>query len=377
MLFLVGSKRDLLTGALSALLALTAAAAAVRSPPAAAAPLSVLKIPSAAEIGRVAPFTDTILRPSAGRLLAEAAATTEWGGAITATDGETVTIYFSDSYPFDQALALKWADFMTSLVHGTELSTVSIYLAPLTEVQRYCGRQAIACYSPDGQGIIAPGEDPDPQTSAEGVLTHEYGHHIADSRLNPPFATVDYGTKGWATYENVCARTQTSVLYPGAEDAQHYMLNPGEAFAESYRVLNEQKAGVTVEPWDIVTTLLYPDATALSLLEQDVTQPWAPSAATKLSATLTKSSPSKSFVVSTPYDGTLTIGASQSVAAKVALSVTNANGTSVLARTVASRAATPVTTTICGQRSYTVKVKLAGTVTKKTKTAFTLAVAKP
>jgi hypothetical protein len=373
---LVGSKRDLLTGALCALLALTAVAA-VRSPPAAAAPLSVLKTPSATEIGRVAPFTDTILNPSGAGILEEAAATSEWGGAITATDGETVTIYFSDSYPFDQALALKWADFMTSLVHGTELSTVSIYLAPLTEVQRYCGRQAIACYSPGGQGIIAPGEDPDPQTSAEGVLTHEYGHHIADSRLNPPFATVDYGTKRWATYENVCARAQTGVLYPGAEDAQHYMLNPGEAFAESYRVLNEQKAGVAVEPWDIVTTLLYPDATAVSLLEQDVTQPWAPTAATKLTATLTKSSPSKSFVVSTPYDGTLTIGASQSVAAKVALTVTNANGNAISSRAVTSRTTSPISATICGQRSYIVKVKLAGTVTKKTKTAFTLAVTKP
>jgi hypothetical protein len=372
----VGTKRDLLTGALCALLAL-AAAAAVLSPPAAAAPLNALKTPSVTEIGRVAPFTDTILKPSAAGLLAEAAATTEWGGAITATNGETVTIYFSDSYPFDQALALRWADFMTSLVHGTELSTVSIYLAPLTEVQRYCGRQSIACYSPDGHAIIAPGDDVDPQTSAEGVLTHEYGHHIAESRLNPPFTTVDYGTKRWATYENVCARAQTGVLYPGAEDAQHYMLNPGEGFAETYRVLNEQKAGLTVEPWNIVSTLLYPDATALSLLEQDVTQPWAPSAATKLSATLTKSKPSKSFVVSTPYDGTLTIDASQSVAARVALSVTSASGNAIASRAVTSRTTSPISATICGQRSYTVKVKLAGTVTKKTKTTFTLNVAKP
>jgi hypothetical protein len=372
MLLFVGNRRDLLTGALSALLLLTAAAAAL-SPSAAAAPPTTLKAPSATQIGRTAPFTDTILKPSATRLLADAAATSEWGGAITATNGETVNIYFSDTYPFDQALALKWADFMTSLVHGTELSTVSIYLAPLAEVQRYCGQSAVACYSPDGHAIIAPGDDPDPQTSAEGVLAHEYGHHIAESRLNPPFTTIDYGTKRWATYENVCAQAKTGALYPGAEDAAHYMLNPGEAFAESYRLMNEQKLSHFVEPWDIVSTLLYPDATALALLEQDVTQPWAPTAATKLSATLTKSKPTKSFVVSTPYDGTLTIGASQTIAARVALSVTSASGSAIANRALTSRTTSPVSATICGQRSYTVKVKLSGT----KKTTFTLTVAKP
>jgi hypothetical protein len=363
MLRLVGPIRDLLKGALCALLALTAVAA-VLSPPAAAAPPTARKI-------------YTVLKPSAASVLARSTVSTEWGGATQATDGETVTIYFSDSYPVDPALALKWADFMTSLVHGSELATVTVYIAPLAEVQRYCGQEALACYSPDSQTIIVPGDDPDPQTSAEGVLTHEYGHHVASSRLNPPFTTVDYGTKRWASYENVCAKAASRQLYPGAEDAQHYMLNPGEAFAESYRVLNEQKSGAMVEAWDVVSTLLYPDATALALLEQDVTQPWAPSTATKLSATLTKSKPTKSFVVSTPYDGTLTIGASQSVAARVAMSVTSANGNAIANRSVASRTTSPVSTTICGQRSYTVKVKLAGTVTKKTKTTFTLNVAKP
>ena len=94
------------------------------------------------------------------------------------------------------------------------------------------------------------------------------------------------------------------------------MLNPGEAFAETYRVLNEQKSGATVEAWNIVSTLLYPDATALALLEQDVTQPWAPSAATRLSVTLTKSLKTKSFVISTPYDGTLSLAPSQSGSAR-------------------------------------------------------------
>jgi hypothetical protein len=362
LLRLVGPTRDLLKGALCALLALTAVAA-VLSPPAAAAPPTARK-------------TYTVLKASAASVLARSTVSTEWGGATQATDGETVTIYFSDSYPVDPALALKWADFMTSLVHGSELATVTVYLAPLTEVQQYCGRNALACYSSDSQTIVAPGEDPDPQTSAEGVLTHEYGHHVASSRLNPPFTTVDYGTKRWASYENVCAKAASRQLYPGAEDAQHYMLNPGEAFAESYRVLNEQKSGAMVEAWDVVSTLLYPDATALALLEQDVTQPWAPTAPTSVRVTLTKSLKAKSFVINTPYDGTLTVAPSQSAKTRVTLTVA-ANGASIATRTIASRTTTPISSTICGQRSYTVNVKLSGTVTNKTKTTFTLKIARP
>jgi hypothetical protein len=354
----VGRTRDILTGALLAFLPL-AVVVAIR-PPAAAATSSL---------------QDTVLKTSTAHVLARNAATTEWGGPTSATDGEVVTLYFSNSYPVDPALALGWANFMTSLVHGSELSTVAIHLAPLAEVQRYCGRTAIACYDSDSATILSIGEDYDAETSAKGVLTHEYGHHVAESRLNPPFATVDYGTKRWATYENVCARARTGELVPGAEDALSYMLNPGEAFAETYRVLNEQKAGLAVEPWNIVSTLLFPDATALALLEQDVTQPWTQSPATKLTATLTKAKPSKSFVISTPYDGTLTIGASQSAATRVSLNISTS--TTTLARTVATRVADPVTMTVCGKRTYTVKVKLSGAITKKTKTTFALSVLKP
>jgi hypothetical protein len=141
--------------------------------------------------------------------------------------------------------------------------------------------------------------------------------------------------------------------------------------------LNEQKLGAFVEPWNIVSTALYPDATALSLLEQDVTQPWAPSPATKLSVTLTKALKAKSFVVSTPYDGTLSLAAAQSGTARVNVALNNSTGTSLASRTLASHTATPISTTICGQRSYTVRVKLSGAVTKKTKTTLTLNVSEP
>jgi hypothetical protein len=318
-------------------------------------------------------FRDTVLSPAAARSLQ---ATSEWGGPTLATDGETVKIYFSDSYPVDPARALQWADFMTSLVHGTELATVTIHLAPLTEVQRMCGAGALACYTPTTSTIVAPGDDPEPGTSAKGVLTHEYGHHVAASRLNPPFASVDYGTKRWASYENVCAEASAGDLYPGAEDRFHYMLNPGEAFAETYRVLNEQKLGLPLEPWDIVTTTLYPDATALSLLEQDVLTPWTADTTQRLTAKLTAKVRTRTFKVSVPYDGTLIVQPRQAGHANVTVSLL-AKGATVKAKSFKRASGASLSTMVCGQRQYSVRVQLAGTVAKTTRTTVTVTVSTP
>jgi hypothetical protein len=320
-------------------------------------------------------FRDSVLQTAGARTLA-LDSSTQWGGSTVATDGETVKILFSDSYPVDPALALQWADFMTSLVHGSELATVTINLAPLAEVQRTCGGQALACYSPRTATIVAPGADVDAQTFAKGVLTHEYGHHVAASRLNPPFASVDYGTKRWASYENVCAKTSSGDLFPGAEDLRHYALNPGEAFAESYRVLNEQKLGLPQEPWDVVTTALYPDATALGLLEQDVSTPWTANTARKLIGTLNSKTRSRTFSVSVPYDGTLTVSPRQSRSVNVGVALLS--GGSTVATTSLKRASgASLSTTVCGQRAFKVRMKLTGVVTKKTKTTVTLSVSTP
>ena len=318
-------------------------------------------------------FRDRVVSTSAPRSLQ---ATAQWGGPTVATDGETVTIYFSDSYPVDPVRAKAWADFMTSLVHGPELATVTIHLAPLAEVQQACGGQALACFFPRSATIFAPGDDPAPDTSAKGILAHEYGHHIAASRTNPPFVTIDSGTKRWASYENVCARTSAGELYPGAEDSQHYMLNPGEAFAESYRVLNEQRLGLPEESWDIVTSSLYPDATALTLLEQDVLTPWTANATRQVTEKLSAKARTRTYTVSTPYDGTLTIVPRQSGSANIGVSLLAKSST---VKTSAFRRASgaSLSTTVCGVRSYKVRVTLAGAVTKTTKTTVTLSVSTP
>ena len=231
-----------------------------------------LDIPQRTQIARAAaPIVDREVAASSVSAVAPAG---YWGGQYQTAAGESVTIYASNSYPVDPALGQRWADFLGSLVHGSEISTVTVLLATAAQISRVCGADAVACYSPQGAVLYTPGEDPGTDLSAEAVITHEYGHHVAANRSDAPWSALDSGPKRWASTMQVCARTRSGELFPGAEDAQHYTLNPGEGWAETYRVLNERKAGLAEAPWQIVTQALYPTAAALTAAEQDVTSPW-------------------------------------------------------------------------------------------------------
>jgi hypothetical protein len=218
--------------------------------------------------------------------------------------GDTVDIRVSPSYSFDTAQMQRWADYLGGLLHGAELESVVVYLAPLTEINQLCGPGAAACYSPQEKLIVAPGEDLDAQTTAEALLTHEYGHHLANSSLNPPWNPVDYGTKRWASDLNVCRGAVDGELFPGDED-QRYQLNPGEGFAEAYRVANQRRLGLAETPWQIVDQRFYPDATALALIAQDATQPWAANGGVSYPGRFRRGGGgTRTFAVSTPLDGT-------------------------------------------------------------------------
>jgi hypothetical protein len=154
------------------------------------------------------------------------------------------------------------------------------------------------------------------------------------------------------------------------------MLNPGEAFAETYRVLNEQKLGLPLEPWDIVTTSLYPDATALSLLEEDVLTPWTAAPAQTLSAKLTAKVRTRTFKVHAPYDGVLTVLPRQAGGARVTVSLL-AKGATVKTSSFKRASGRSLSTKVCGQRQYNLRVQLAGTVTKSTKASVSLSVLTP
>jgi hypothetical protein len=354
---------------LSVLCAVAVATALVAAAAAQAKPVQRLESPQFAEISRASqPIVDTQI--TAARVSAAAPAG-YWGGQYRVSTGESVTVYASNSYPVDAALGQRWADFLATLVHGLELSTVTVLLATPDQISRTCGVDAVACYSARGAELYAPGEDPASDLSAEAVITHEYGHHIAANRSNAPWLALDWGPKRWASAMQVCAKARRGVLVPGAEDPVQYTENPGEGWAEAYRVLNERKAGRAETPWQIVDQALYPTAAALTAAEQDVTAPWSAGTTTTTTqkAVLTRAKKTRTFTVATQLDGTLRMTLKASAGMRLSVDVL---ASSTRAAHVVSARAVSRTFAVCGVRSYRFRVTdLAG------RGSVSLTVAKP
>ena len=341
------------------------AAAAAQSAPKA----HRLKSPRLNDIARAdGPIPDSLItRPKTEALLL--APTGYWGGVYRASTGESVTVYASNAYPMDPALGQRWADFLASLIHGAELSKVTVLLSTADEISRVCGQDSLACYSARGAQLYAPGEDPTSSLSAEAVITHEYGHHIAANRNNAPWDALDWGPKKWDSSMQVCTATRQGRLSPGAEDPVRYEQNPGEGWAETYRLLNQRRLGVPESPWEIVSQSLYPTDAALAAAQQDVTSPWNGNTTTTRSGAVTRTSRTRTYTVATPLDGTLKLTLRTSAGLRVAVDlfasstrVAHATGAGTLARS----------TTVCGTRAYRVRVtELAG------RGSFQLAVSTP
>ena len=139
--------------------------------------------------------------------------------------------------------------------------------------------------------------------SAKGIVAHEYGHHVLANQRNEPWEASSWGGKRWATHENVCRLTAAGEAFPG-DEGDHYRLNPGEGFAEAFRVANATRAGTwAASPW-IVDSLFYPDAEAIRLLEADVLHPLARPRTLRRTLRL-RAGHERHFRVSTPWDGVL------------------------------------------------------------------------
>jgi hypothetical protein len=325
--------------------ALVAAAAAQSKP------VQRLESPQLAEISRGStPIVDTQITAAGVSAVAPAG---YWGGQYGVSTGEAVTVYASNSYPVDAALGQRWADFLATLIHGSELSTVTVFLATAEQISRTCGQDAVACYSSRGAQLYAPGEDPGSDLSAEAVIAHEYGHHIAANRSNAPWVALDWGPKRWASAMQVCTKARSGVLVPGAEDSVHYTENPGEGWAETYRVLNERKAGRAETPWQIVDQALYPTAAALTAADQDVTAPWSAGTTTTQKAVLTRTKKTRTFTVATRLDGTLKMTLRAPAGMRVSLDVFAGP---TRAAHLASTRVVSRTLTVCGARSYRFRV---------------------
>jgi hypothetical protein len=274
-----------------------------------------------------------------------------WGGSYPTGDqfGSAVTIQVADSYTQDQVVPQDWASYLGTLVHGPEISKLTLNLVPQDSVQAVCGRQALACYDPNTSTIFLSPEDQLDEPPAKEVLIHEYGHHLANNSSDAPWTALNYGTKRWSSYENICSKAATGLASPG-DEGSHYFQNSGEAFAESYRVLNLEKEGTAAADigWDIVDHSFFPDATALKLLEQDVTTPWRGPTATVLHGSF-GAGVMRTFVVKTQLDGAF-------VAHLVAPTKSRMRIDLYRGATLIGRGGT-VRYQVCGQRTLTLKVE--------------------
>ena len=235
-------------------------------------------------------------------------------------------------------------------------------------MQSECGNaDALGCYG--SNMLVVPGETMD-GVDPKMIATHEYGHHVAFNRVNPPWQAVDWGTKRWASYANVCARTAAGSAYPGDEDAP-LSPEPRRAFAETYRLLNESKAGATNFIWPIVDWSFYPDAAALHAVEQDVLEPWTTQTSKSLRVRLPRAKRVWTLPLATPLDGQLDVSVTLPAGALDDVSVVAAGH--VLAQGLwAGTRQKRLTYQICGQRSLLLRV-----VRKGAPVSFALRVTQP
>jgi hypothetical protein len=238
-------------------------AALLISAPASAATTQGRPLSTASTPGPSGPVPDTIVHGR--KRLARAFGSDE--SVFPVLGGQQVHMS-STYYSEDQMQSI--ANVLGGLVHGDEMNSLSVYVATPDEITYICGAGALACYAPGSGEMIVSGQD----GSAYGVprdytIAHEYGHHIANNRLNAPWTAIDSGAKRWATATHVCQGLRKGELYPGDEDA-HYWDNPGEAFAETNAHLNYPTVNV---PWGYSYSLR-PSQRSTQMLRADIVAPW-------------------------------------------------------------------------------------------------------
>ena len=294
-------------------------------------------------VGTIGPATQQKLAASAWQ-----------GGVFTASTGEQVRVLVDDSFADPIAEGQKWADFFASLLHGSELGALTTYVVTPDEMASLCGPNALGCYGSDELAFM---DETVSGVTPEEVARHEYGHHVAFNRSNAPWPAVDTGPKRWASVMNICRRTQEGSAFPGDEGA-HYSQNPGEAWAETYRVLNELKAGASTFTWGLADGSFYPTATALQVAEQDVVSPWSKPVVSSLKGRFVRNGRRVwKVTVATPLDGDLAVSLSMPRGALDDLTILASDGGTVLAKGLwFSPTAKRATATVCGQRALVLRV---------------------
>ena len=293
-----------------------------------------------------------------------------WGGTYPIPDGEQVSIYISTSYPQTDAVAQEWAGFFGRLPHGKELSLAKVYIAPLDEVSKLCfSSEALGCYG--GQTLVTVG-DSTAGISPVSIAAHEYGHHIAANRTNAPWSALDWGTKRWATAMGICTRVGAGMAFPGDEGAS-YSLNPGEGFAESYRVLVETNGTAVGYEWPIVDPSFRPTPESLAAIREDVLRPWVGPITKTIRAKFLRGRRTWTTQVATLLDGDLRVRLTVPGGGADDVTLLTGDGRTVLATgSWASTGGKSAEYRVCGARSLRARVTRGGAAAR-----FTLRVTLP
>jgi hypothetical protein len=231
-----------------------------------------------------------------------------------------------------------------------------VLVARKEEMNTLCGGQlAVACYYSDRNQMVIPGDDFKLSDGADRafVIAHEYGHHIANHRRNPPFfPTVFHGTKRWVTHERVCPGTREGRYFPGSQSTQRYYKNPGEAFAEAY-AFGQFPAGMVDWNWDAT---LKPDAAAYAAIRADVKRPWRRRTRLVRTGTVGMHRQAVTQELATPLDGDVSLRLRGEPGAQLDLIVRNARGR-LLATAATFGPRERVRIPVCGQRGLRVTVR--------------------
>jgi hypothetical protein len=280
------------------------------------------------------------------------------GGPITTSTGETVDVRVSDTLPLETSTPEGWAEFLAKLTHGQELAQLTTFIVAPDEVQEICGSRAAGCYGENQ--MVAPGEHFE-DISPEEVVRHEYGHHIALHRLNTPWAAIEWGPKRWASAANVCVKASRREAFPG-DEGSNYARNPGEAWAETYRLMDERKVGITTATWPIVAQSFYPNEAMLQAAEQDVVSPWRALRTSSSTRVFGKRTPKVWWIpLATPLDGELRISATMPSGGTHEVALLRGDRHTVVKRAQwVGQRLKRLSGSICGQRSFFVRVTQAG-----------------
>ena len=274
------------------------------------------------------------------------------GGPQRTGTGEVVTVYVSDSYA-DGDLAARWAGFLAGLVHGSELQALTAYVAPAAELEALCGSaEAAGCYG--GNRLVFDGTD-ELGIRPEAIAAHEYGHHVAANRQNLPWRALDWGPKHWASQVGVCARAAGGTAFPG-DEGDRYTLNPGEGFAETYRVLNGMSTGIEPD-WPIIDPSFRPESTALEAARRDVLEPWR-AATTQTVVHRFRAAEPRTWTtrIATPLDGDVTVQLSYPVAASFGATAIAPDRHVLAGAAQTGTGRRELSFQACGQRSFELRI---------------------